>query len=295
MEPLRTVMFIDGRNLKYNLAAFQFHSLGQEESEVERPYRLDEKHFLWQEFFLGVIKKFNTATGHEYRLIRTYWYNAEKIRPFEINKRQIEAILEANHDKFPDLTENEVIKLGQQWYEKERAIFERAKEQIYEGIQRKVAFLEFKYTGEYVVSPFKTYRLEKQPDGSYLYQGTREGEKGVDVGIAVDMIAKMNSFDVAILISGDADFIPLVCYVKDALKNVYQFSLAQGIPPAISYLSPWLRGQVDVFQYYDELELLETYLNRNSGIPPTILRVINERIDFLRTKAKEYQSRLALK
>jgi len=294
MEPLRAVMFIDGRNLKYNLAAFQFISPRQG-FDKELPYKLDEKHFLWQEFLSGVIEKFNRVTGCQHRLVRAYWYNAERIRPFEINKRQIAGILESNCNKFPDLNESVVTGLAKEWYEKERTFFERAKEQIYEGIQRKVAFLQFRYTGEYVINPFKPYRLEKNPDGSYLYQGTREGEKGVDVGIAVDMIAKMSNFDVAILVSGDADFIPLVCYVKDALKNVYQFSLARGIPPAITYLSPWLRGQVDVFQYYDELELLETYLNRYSGIPPAILKTIDTQIDYLKTKAQEYQGKLSLK
>ena len=65
--------------------------------------------------------------------------------------------------------------------------------------------------------------------------------KGVDVGIAVDMMSKMAEYDAAILVSGDADFMPVVRYLKDHLRYVYQFSLALGIPPKIKNLSPWLR------------------------------------------------------
>ena len=41
------------------------------------------------------------------------------------------------------------------------------------------------------------------------------------------MIAKMSHYDTAILISGDSDFLPVVGYLKDNLKYVYQFSLAE--------------------------------------------------------------------
>lgn len=294
MEPLRTVMLIDGRNFKYNLGAFQFQTKDTGKPDGEYPYRLDEKHFIWRNFFLGVIEKFKKATECEYRLVRVYWYSAETMRPFKVNEYQISSILNNYKEKFPDLNHDKVIELADGWYKKERSNFERAKEEVYERIQRRVDFLEFKYTGEYVVNPFNVYRLEQREDGSYLYQGLREGEKGVDVGIAVDTIAKMSNYDAAILISGDADFLPLVRHVKDNLKYVYQFSIAKGIPPEINYLSPWLIGRVDVFQYFDELELLEIYLDRKSGIPPAILREIDNRIEELKKKAAQYQSKFRL-
>ncbi len=107
------------------------------------------------------------------------------------------------------------------------------------------------------------------------------GEKGVDLGIAVDMIAKMPYYDVAILVSGDADFLPVVGYLKDHLKYVYQFSIAKGVPPSIRYLSPYLKGKVDCFESYNELELLDKFLLREKGIPPDILVAIDNRITQL--------------
>ena len=96
------------------------------------------------------------------------------------------------------------------------------------------------------------------------------------------MIAKLQAYDVAVLVSGDADFLPAVRYLKDSLKQVYQFSLARGVPPRINYLSSWLIGRVDAFRAFDELEFLSTYLNRSSGIPPVILKSIDDRLDYLR-------------
>ncbi len=47
----------------------------------------------------------------------------------------------------------------------------------------------------------------------------KEAKRGVGTGIAVDRLAKMPYYDIAILVSGDADFLPVVGYLKDHLKN----------------------------------------------------------------------------
>jgi len=291
MDTLRSVIFIDGRNLKYNLEQFKYQS---DKTEFKRPYVLDEKHFHWKEFFEGVLCKFDESTkeSHKHRLLRAYWYNAESIRPFEVSEKAIHYIL--NKYKYDGLNKELITSLAKEWYERERDYFVQAKSKIYEGIQRKVDFLEFRYTGEYVVQSFNVYKFFQKDDGTLVYLGTKKGEKGVDVGIAVDMIDKMPNYDVAILVSGDADFRPVVQFVKDGLKCVYQFSIAQGIPPEIKYLSPWLIGQVDMFQYFDELELLEKYLNRQT-VPPAILGIIDKRVEELRNKATSYQGKWGFK
>lgn len=58
----------------------------------------------------------------------------------------------------------------------------------------------------------------------YLFERSRgEREKGVDIKLAVDMLvhAAWNNYDVAILVSGDADFEPAVRRVRDLGKKVY--------------------------------------------------------------------------
>ncbi len=168
--------------------------------------------------------------------------------------------------------------MAHSWYTHERDYFERLREDIFENIQRQTDFLEFRYVGQYQVNPFRVHRIEQNENGEIIYKGVQIGEKGVDTGIAVDMIAKMPHYDVAILVSGDADFLPVVGYLKDHLKYVYQFSVAQGVPPSIRYLSPYLKGKVDCFASFDEAELLSQYLIRHSGIPPAILAAIDARI-----------------
>ncbi|MCE2501421.1 MAG: NYN domain-containing protein [Dehalococcoidia bacterium] len=179
--------------------------------------------------------------------------------------------------RMPELTTELVIQKAQDWYEHEFRRFHQLRKSVFEEIQQNTNFLEFKYVGQYVVQPFRPYRLEYDYDGNINFQGTQVGEKGVDIGIAVDMISKMDSFDVAVLVSGDSDFFPVVRYLKDKLKYVYHFSVGRGVGQDTQYFSPALRGVVDCFQGFDELELLSNYINEHAGIPPAIMDTINLR------------------
>ena len=274
---LRTAVFIDGANFRGNLRDFGFTS----ELSNGRVYRLEERHFNWDEFFSGVLDKFNAETGWEHQLIRVHWYSAATISPwprkyeFPLSQKVV-----TEHSGIKGLTTDVVLEKARDWYSRERSYFERLREDTFERIQREINFLEFRYVGQYKVLPLQASSIQER-SGEIEYRGTRVGEKGVDLGIAVDMIAKMPYYDVAILVSGDADFLPVVGYLKDHLKYVYQFSIAKGVPPSIRYLSPYLKGKVDCFESYNELELLDKFLLREKGIPPDILVAIDNRITQL--------------
>lgn len=280
---LKTVVFIDGQNFKKNIQEFSFWS---QRPRVKYPrYVLDEKHFEWNRFFRAVVEQLNEETHLKHTLVRVYWYNAETITPFQKNPRWVQKILQQYGKSFPELDINKVEYFAKQWWERERDAFQITRSTVFEEIQRRTDFLEFKYVGQYVVRPFDPYRIEKQADGKIIYQGRRVGEKGVDVGIAVDMMAKAPNYDAGILVSGDVDYMPAISHIKDQLRRFYQFSLAKGIPPQIRHLSPWLKGVVDSFQYFDELKLLQDFLRRND-IPHYILEEIDKRIDELRLKKR---------
>lgn len=276
--PLRTAIFVDGANFRGNLRDFSFASA---DSPTHRRYRLEESHFDWENFYSGILRKFDKVTGWDHQLIRVHWYYAESISPWINSHDQRSRLAQQVVDRHPGisgLTPQRVIDLARRWYESERNYFERLREDVFENIQRQTDFLEFRYVGQYQVHPFRVHRIEQDDNEDIIYRGVQVGEKGVDIGIAVDMIAKMPYYDVAILVSGDADFLPVVGYLKDHLKYVYQFSIAKGVPPSIRYLSPYLKGKVDCFASYDEKELLTNYLNRSSGIPRAILGAIDARV-----------------
>lgn len=83
-------------------------------------------------------------------------------------------------------------------------------------------------------------RLEKRGDSVV--------EKGVDVQIATDMLllAHRNVFDTAILVSGDADYVPAVEGVKSIGKHVEVANLSAG-------RSSHLRQAADRFVSLDEI------------------------------------------
>lgn len=276
--PLKTAVFVDGANFRANLRDFAFTSTAPSSAHS---FRLEERHFNWRSFYRGVLAKFDQATGWEHQLIRVHWYSAASISPWLSSEQQRLRLAQevvGRHPEITGLTPRKVVDLAWRWYRNERDYFERLREDVFENIQRRTDFLEFKYVGQYQVHPLREYRITRRRDGQLNYLGTQLGEKGVDTGIAVDMIAKMPNYDVAILVSGDADFLPVVGYLKDNLKYVYQFSVARGVPPSIRYLSPYLRGKVDCFASYDEVELLRDHLDRPGRIPPPILDAIDARI-----------------
>lgn len=45
-------------------------------------------------------------------------------------------------------------------------------------------------------------------------------EKGVDIGLAVDLVRNLNQYDMAVLFSGDGDYVPAVKVIQEAGKKV---------------------------------------------------------------------------
>lgn len=101
-----------------------------------------------------------------------------------------------------------------------------------DGYRRQQKFFQSLHNAESLT--LKLGRLEKR-GGTYV-------EKGVDVAIAVDMMAMAhsNSIDVFYLVSADADFVPVVEEIKRLGKKVFNVYFAKGV-------SYHLRGICDGF------------------------------------------------
>jgi uncharacterized LabA/DUF88 family protein len=100
-----------------------------------------------------------------------------------------------------------------EWYETKRRALER-KKRFYHGVQAATDFVEIRQEGHWKVD---------------LLHHTLN-EKGLDTSLAVDMVALQDTYDIALLISGDADGIPGINYVKGRAKHVGVAEFRRGSP-----------------------------------------------------------------
>jgi uncharacterized LabA/DUF88 family protein len=100
-----------------------------------------------------------------------------------------------------------------EWYDGKRRALER-KKRFYHGVQAATDFVEIRQEGHWKVD--------------LLHHSLNE--KGLDTSLAVDMVALQDTYDVALLISGDADGIPGINYVKGRSKHVGVVEFRRGAP-----------------------------------------------------------------
>ena len=145
---------------------------------------------------------------------RIYWYVVGKMDEwdlndpkaearlrtrFEMNPRLRDAYIEDASRRLPDLPLDRRIEEAwnlcfsetREWYESKRRALER-KKRFYHGVQAATDFVEIRQEGHWKVD---------------LLHHT-VNEKGLDTSLAVDMVALQDTYDIALLISGDADGIP---------------------------------------------------------------------------------------
>lgn len=100
------------------------------------------------------------------------------------------------------------------WYEsKARAL--DGMHRFYHSVESSTEFIEFKRSGRWKVNP-RTQTVD---------------EKGLDTSLAIDFVSQTDNFDVALLVSGDADFIPALRLAKLRGKQVGVVEFIAGYPP----------------------------------------------------------------
>jgi uncharacterized LabA/DUF88 family protein len=95
-------------------------------------------------------------------------------------------------------------------------------------------------------------------------------EKGLDTSLAVHMLAYLENYDVGLVVSGDADSIPSIQYVKSRDKQVGAVEFVNGSPPEAKGrgFSSRLKEHADFVVRIYETELLRHGLARRP-IPRT--------------------------
>ncbi len=220
----RIYIFIDGENLRYSLDDI----LTKEIYNRTKHYL---PHYNWSDLFKFIVSESdNNLLKGESVLIRAYWYVISAISYNEefkkdtfkcssITKREkylnkyvkhIYKKYEIKKGKEKDRVDN--IEKSVNYLEKQSNYVEKELNRwnnIQSKIQRETSFLQFQRFGYLPL-------ILDNGEGKIKFLS----EKGVDIKLATDLIAMKDMYDIAIIISGDGDYIPVIIAVKNMGKQV---------------------------------------------------------------------------
>ena len=211
----RVCVFVDGENLRHSIVdAFEDQGLFERHEYLPTTAK-------WAEFYDWIVDEIVGSTG---RRLRTYWYVIDGLAfwPYGLknlmrteNEPKARQVLSKNRrfrselSGLPeDQTTEKVREKLDELIEEQRRMssrFERWKERQ-EDIAKGHRSIEFRRAG------VMTYRLFQRQLGQ---------EKAVDVKLACDMLMFRQIYDVAIIVSGDQDYVPAVEIAKDSGKEVF--------------------------------------------------------------------------
>lgn len=212
----RFAFFVDGSNLYGSLRTMnlEISNYGQLYGHIYR-----EAVKLWQEVTLQTIP---VPT----QLRRVYWYVVGSVDDWDLSSPQSRSALRTAFVRDaeiralwltraslqnPALQEDELEEAAWQacqtdfrdWYgQKVRAI--DGMRRFYAGVRSSSDLIDIREAGHWKVN--------------FLHRWVEE--KGLDTALAVDMVALQDNYDVAVVVSGDADAIPSIRHLKERGKHI---------------------------------------------------------------------------
>ena len=198
---MKTTILIDGQNL--------FHTL--------KDFKLKEQSLAWDKIFSSLL------SSEKDELLGVYWFRPKEISEFYLTKKNIAKRL--FHNKYKN-REEELHNLFHQ-----RNLPSRIFEEINRIYDRNLRWLrdEKKYFSQIrnkYIKLTKNYNEIQLVETGFLkvdpYTGTRIGEKGVDVAVAVKLVelSLTDRCDKIILFSGDLDFFEAIRVAKENQKRI---------------------------------------------------------------------------
>jgi uncharacterized LabA/DUF88 family protein len=151
----------------------------------------------------------------------------------------------------------EYLKDARAWYPKKVQQIEKLR-RFHHGVQAENDFIEIIECGHWKVD-----LLRRDVE-----------EKRLDTTMAVDMVTLCDTFDVGLVISGDADAIPAIRHIKRSGKSVGVVEFLKGYPPEkrSKQSSSKLKNQADfVIQVYEmdlERKGIASQLRPGEGVVP---------------------------
>ena len=224
---MRFVIFVDGSNLYGTLKHMNV--------------RVSEYQSFFTYIFRQSVDAWKTRVYAEplapIEMRRVYWYCIGQMDEWNLNDAKAQAHLKEQFDQNRTVKGHFMAEAGKKlagqpqdkvsleawslcfnefkdWYEAKRKNLDGMR-RFYFGVQRDTDFIEVISGARWKVDFF----------------GKTVSEKGLDTALAVDMVTLLDNYDVAILISGDADNIPSINYVKSHDKSVGVVEFLEGFPP----------------------------------------------------------------
>jgi len=207
----RVCIFVDGENLRHNIVDLFPPPVFYQSSYLPKTD--------WAKFFDWITSE---VAGKQAERVRAYWYVVQSIDYAPANLNAVchdKEILIRLIKKSPDFSEkfnamvdhaeHETIlhEFADFLYENRRSMQGRFDgwTSVQNGIAQNCASVEFRRAGSI------RYDLLRRNLGF---------EKAVDVKLATDLIKLKDIYDVAIIVSGDQDYVPAVDTIKDYGKHV---------------------------------------------------------------------------
>lgn len=266
------MMFVDGSNL-FGVAkhlAVQF-------DDYEKLYRYIFEKCVddWRRAFHGDEKPIAQLT-------RVYWYAVGSIDEWDLASPKAQQHLKQMFDADREVRPNWLKVAGQalhdagkppdqqriateawslcfedfrDWYSRKRATLE-GMQRFQFAIEAQTDFIEVRRVGHWKVD--------------FLHKALEE--KRLDTSLAVDMVTMLPAYDVALLISGDADGIPSVNYVKNSGRHVGAVEFLKGYPPEnrSKNLSAKLKIAADFVTPIYEMDLVRAGVAKKTGDTATV-------------------------
>lgn len=205
---MRSCIFVDGENLRHSIVDL----FGSEFDSADYL----PKNARWKDFFDFLAIKSYASTK-----LRAYWYVVDQIDcwpwgiPFHDHEKLMKLLVKDDSTaerlkRAPD--QKALAQLIAKELEAERNKIERRFQgwkTVQNGIVSKHDEIEFRRAG---TIPYNLFARRL---------GT---EKAVDVKLSIDMLKLSEIYDVAVIVSGDGDYVPAVQAIKDCGKRVVNVS-----------------------------------------------------------------------
>ncbi len=224
---MRFAFFVDGSNLLGSLK-----KLG---------VQIDDYALFYQFLFKQCVEDWKCiyldTSEARARISRIYWYEVGSMDDWDLSSSDAEQSLKESFGRNIELKRSFLALVGPQNQGLTQSeLYEKAWESFFEQIQDWYLGKQRTLDG---IKRFH-YAVQSQTDFIDIIEcghwkvdmlNRKVEEKGLDTSLAVDMVTQVNHYDVAILVSGDADAIPSLNFVKREGKHVGVIEFIKGYPP----------------------------------------------------------------